>query len=64
MKGKKLCNLFLPTLDYKISWGYFDGANQGNPPKFGVEVVLFINQNHYIHIRYALGEGQTTEHNK
>jgi ribonuclease HI len=45
----------LPTIDYEVPWGYFDGASQGHPPMCGVGVVLYIKQNHYIHIRYAPG---------
>jgi hypothetical protein len=56
-RGQKMHNLVLPSLDYEISMGYFDGASQGHPPKCGVGVVLLINQNHYIYIRYAPGGG-------
>jgi len=52
-----LRNHVLPSLNYEIPWGYFDGTSQRFPPKCGVDVVLFINQNHYIHIRYAPGGG-------
>jgi ribonuclease HI len=53
----KQCTPILPTLDYDIPWGYFDGASQGHPPSCRVGVVMFINQNHYIYIRYAPGQG-------
>jgi ribonuclease HI len=42
-------------------WGYFDGASQGHPPSIGVGVVLFLNQNHYINIRYAPGGGSNNK---
>jgi hypothetical protein len=60
-KGQKLCNPILPSLDYEIPWGYFDGASQGHPPSCGVGVVLYINQNHYIYIRYAPGGGKNNK---
>jgi hypothetical protein len=48
---------FMLDLDFKIPWGYFDGASQGHPTVCGVEVVLFMNQNHCMHIIYAPGHG-------
>jgi len=47
----------LQEIDFGIPWGYFDGASQGHPPRCGVGVVLYISHNHYIFIRYALGQG-------
>jgi ribonuclease HI len=47
----------LQKLDFGIPWGYFDGASQGHPPRCGVGVVLYIIHNHYIFIRYVLGQG-------
>jgi hypothetical protein len=37
------------------------GAIQGHPPSIGVGVVLFLNQNHYINIRYAPGGGSNNK---
>lgn len=54
----------IPTfhvLDYSVSWGYFDDASQGHPPSIGVGVVMFLNQNHYINIKYALGGGSNNK---
>lgn len=42
-------------LDFEIPWGYFDGTNQGHLAVCGVGIVLFMNKNHYMHIRYAPG---------
>jgi hypothetical protein len=39
-KGYKPFNPILPSLDYEIPWGYFDGASQGHPPSCGVGVVF------------------------
>jgi ribonuclease HI len=47
----------MPEMDFGTPWGFFDGASQGHPPMCGVGVVLFFNQSHYIHIRYAPGRG-------
>jgi hypothetical protein len=47
----------LPTLDYDIPCRYFDGASEGHPPSCKVGVVLFINHNHYIYIRYSPSQG-------
>jgi hypothetical protein len=63
MKAIKLCILVIPSIDYEVPWGYFDGAIQGHPPMCGVRVVLFIKQNHYIHIRYAPGIGNNNKAN-
>ena len=49
-----------PEVHFGTLWGFFDEASQGHPPMCGVEVVIFFNQYHYIHIRYALGRGTTT----
>jgi ribonuclease HI len=57
----KQCTPILPTLDYDIPWGYFDGVSQGHPPSCRVGVVMFINQNHYIYIRYAPGQGSNNK---
>jgi hypothetical protein len=57
LKEKRPWISILSDIDYQTSWGYFNGANQGNPPMCGVGMVLFINHNHYIHIRYAPGLG-------
>jgi ribonuclease HI len=38
-------------------WGYFNGSWQGHPPSIGIGVVLFINHNNFINLRYALGGG-------
>lgn len=56
-KGQKTRIPILPSLDYRIPWGYFNGASQGHLPSCGVGVALYINQNHYIYIRYAPGSG-------
>jgi ribonuclease HI len=47
----------MPEIDFKISWGYFDGACQGHPPVCGIGVVLFLNHSHYLYIRYAPRSG-------
>jgi ribonuclease HI len=47
----------MPALDLDNPSGFFDGAIRGHPPSCGVEVVLFINQRHYMHIKYALSSG-------
>lgn len=39
----------------------FNGASQGHPPSIGVGVVLFLNQSHYINIRYAPGGGSNNK---
>jgi hypothetical protein len=49
---------WLPTmlaLDLDTPWGFFDDASRGHPPQCRVGVVLYINQSHYMHIKYALG---------
>jgi len=50
-----------PILDYFVMWSYFDGTIQGHPPFIGIEVVLFLNQNDHIYIRYAPGEGSNNK---
>lgn len=50
LKGKEPRIPIPPSIDFEIPWGYFDRANQGHLLKCGVGVVLFLNQNHYIHI--------------
>lgn len=57
LKPKNLRLLSMPDLDYEIPWGFFDGASQGHPPYCGVGVVLFVSQNHFIHIRYSPDRG-------
>jgi len=42
-------------------WGYFDGASQGHPSSIGIGVVLFLNLNHYIYIRYAPSGGSNNK---
>jgi ribonuclease HI len=37
--------------------GFIDRACQGHRPVYGVGVVLFLNQKHYLHIIYAPGIG-------
>jgi hypothetical protein len=41
----------MPQLDSNIPWAFFDGASQGDPPVCVVGAVLYMNQNHYFHIR-------------
>jgi len=41
------------VLDYSVPWGYLDYVRQGHPPSIGVGAAFFLNQNHYINIRYA-----------
>jgi len=54
--GKKTQIQVIPKLDKGIPWGFSDGASQCHPPLCGV-AVLFMNQNLYMHIRYAPGKG-------
>jgi ribonuclease HI len=42
-------------LDFKIPWGVFHKAIQGHPLVCEVGVMLFLNHNHYVYIRYAPG---------
>jgi hypothetical protein len=56
-KEKNLCNLELPSIDFEVPLGNFDGACQGHPPMCKVGVILYINHNHYMFIRYALSVG-------
>lgn len=44
-------------IDKTIPWGYFDGAAQGEPTVYGVGVVLHLNENHFFHLKWGLGEG-------
>jgi len=55
MKVINPCILVIPSIYYEVPCRYFDNTIQGHPPMCGFRVVLFIKQNHYIHIRYALG---------
>lgn len=60
MTDFKIKDLRIPNisvLDFGNPWGFFDGAYQGHPTTCGVGVVLFINYNHYIHVRYAPRRG-------
>jgi hypothetical protein len=50
-------NLVMPVLDGDIPWGYFDCASEGHPPICRVGEVLFLNQSHFIYIKYAPGRG-------
>jgi len=43
-------------IDFRICWEFFDRACQGHPPVCGVGVVLYIKENHYIHVQYAPGK--------
>jgi hypothetical protein len=36
-----------PPLDKRIIWGYFDGANQGNPSGCGAGAILYIIECHF-----------------
>jgi ribonuclease HI len=33
------------------------GGSQGNPPHFGVGVMLYISEDHFFKVRYAPGRG-------
>lgn len=50
VKSKNPKKPIMQAIDYDIPWGFFDGACQGLPLVCGVGVVLFMSQNHYIHI--------------
>jgi hypothetical protein len=56
-KATKPRNPVFVSIDYEIPWGYLDGASEGHLLMCGVGVVLFINHNHYIFIRYAPSSG-------
>jgi ribonuclease HI len=45
----------MSKLVYEVPWGFFNDACQGHPPMFNVGMVLFMNQNHYVHICCAPG---------
>jgi len=57
LKMKELPVLSMPTLDFEIPCEFFYGASKGYLLTCGVNVVLHLNQNHYVHIHYALGDG-------
>jgi ribonuclease HI len=52
-RKKNPLNLIMPLIDYEITWGYFDGESQGHPPMCGVGIIIFINHNHYLFIKYS-----------
>jgi hypothetical protein len=54
---KKTRLLIMPELNQEIPWGFFVGASKGHPLRCGIGVVLFIIQNHFLHLRYAPGRG-------
>jgi ribonuclease HI len=47
----------MSSIDYEVLLIYFHGACQGHPPICRVGVILYVNHNHYIFIRYAPGAG-------
>jgi hypothetical protein len=59
-KENKLRIPIIPNLNQEITWGFFDGASQGHPPRCGVRVVLFFKQNHFLHIRYSPRRGSNS----
>jgi ribonuclease HI len=56
-KKVKICSPVMSEMQEGMSWGFFDGVSQGNPPLCGVGVVLLISKEHFFKIFYALGKG-------
>ena len=45
------------SLEKYFSWGFFDGVAQGDPSMCGVGAVLYLEEGHFFHARWGLGEG-------
>ena len=46
-----------PRIDQKRPWQYFDRASQGDPSIYGARAILCFNSMHYLHLKYAFGQG-------
>ena len=52
-----ICLIRQEQINKEISWGYLDGAAQGNPTLCGGGVSLFFSDQNYITYKEGLGEG-------
>ena len=48
-------------IDKNVSWGFFNGAKQGVPPKCGAGRNLFLGETYYMKFRERLGHGTNNE---
>jgi hypothetical protein len=57
IKIPKIRKPIIPSLEDGVSWGFFDGASQGNLPCCGAREVWYISNSHFFKVRYAPGKG-------
>ena len=50
-------NIQQEVVDKSITYGFFDGSAQGNPPMCGSGAMLFLNEHHYIKFKEGLAKG-------
>jgi ribonuclease HI len=60
VKEKKSRIPIMPDLLAGVSWGFFDSASQGHPPRCNVGVVLHFSSSHYVRIKYSPSRGTNT----